>query len=99
MKLEGAQVVVVGMGKSGVAALRLLREKGASVRAVDEKQSGEIEGIPIEPQIAASFRDVDLVVLSPGVPMDLEVLNGLPVIGELELASYYLQGENIGITG
>src|SRR5437764_15384839 len=98
MKLEGAKVVVVGMGKSGVAALRLLREKGARVRAVDEKQTGEIEGIVIEPQIAASFHDVDLVVLSPGDPTDLEVLNGLPVIAELEMASYYLQGDSIGIT-
>ncbi|MGI8745825.1 MAG: UDP-N-acetylmuramoyl-L-alanine--D-glutamate ligase [Bryobacteraceae bacterium] len=92
-------VVVVGLARSGVAAIRLLREKGAQVRAVDEKLTGEIEGIPIEPQTAASLRDADLVVISPGVPADLPELDGLPVIGELELASFYLQGDTIGITG
>jgi UDP-N-acetylmuramoylalanine--D-glutamate ligase len=99
MNLKGANVVVVGMAKSGAAAIRLLREKGAHVRAVDEKLTGEVEGIPIEPQVADSFHDADLVVISPGVPIDLDVLIGLPVIGELELASYYLQGDTIGITG
>jgi UDP-N-acetylmuramoylalanine--D-glutamate ligase len=99
MTIEGVKVVVVGVARSGLAAIRLLREKGAHVRAVDEKLTGEIEGIAIEPQIAASFRDADLVVISPGVPADLDLLAGLPVIGELELASYYLQGDTIGITG
>ncbi len=40
MKLEGAKVVVVGMARSGVAAVELLREKGARVRAVDQKSGG-----------------------------------------------------------
>ncbi len=99
MKLEGAKVVVVGMARSGVAAVELLREKGASVRAVDQKP---VAGV--EPQTEASFRDAELIVLSPGVPADLPVLEGarrrgVRVIGDLELASWYLQGEIIGITG
>ena len=40
MKLKGAKVVVVGMARSGVAAVELLREKGASVRAVDQNPGG-----------------------------------------------------------
>ena len=104
MELGGKKVVVVGMARSGVAALRLLREKGASVRAVDEKPMGEMSGVTVEPQTEAAFRDADLVVISPGVPADLDLLNGVrargvPVIGELELAAPFLQGHTIGITG
>ncbi len=65
---------------------------------------GEIEGVTIEPQTEAAFRDAELVVLSPGVPPDLDLLapvraRGTPVIGELELAAPFLEGQNIGITG
>jgi UDP-N-acetylmuramoylalanine--D-glutamate ligase len=100
MKLEGAKVVVVGMARSGVAAVELLREKGARVRAVDQKPAAA----EVEPQTEDSFADAELIVLSPGVPADLAVLEsarrqGVRVIGDLELASWFLEGEIIGITG
>ena len=103
-KLEGVRVVVVGMGLSGVGALRLLRQQCAEVRAVDAKPTGEIEGVTVEPQTEAAFRDAELVVISPGVPADLDLLapvraRGVPVIGELELAAPFLKGPTIGITG
>ena len=103
MKLEGAQVVVVGMARSGVAAVELLREKGAIVRAVDQKPVPMV-GIEVEPQSEAAFAGAELIVLSPGVPADLPELQaararGVKVIGDLELASWYLKGEIIGITG
>src|SRR5580698_3331028 len=103
-KLLGTRVVVVGMGLSGVGAVRLLRQQGALVRAVDQKQKGEMEGVTIEPQTDAAFRDAELVVTSPGVPLDLDLFapvraRGIPVIGELELAAPFLEGPNIGITG
>ena len=96
-KLQGTRVVVVGMARSGVAAIELLRQHGAMVRAVDEKPMGEIEGVTVEPQTEAAFRDAELVVISPGVPADLDLLapvraRGVPVIGELELAAPYLAG-------
>jgi UDP-N-acetylmuramoylalanine--D-glutamate ligase len=92
------------MARSGVAAVRLLRKKGALARAVDAKPSGEIEGVTVEPQTESAFRDAELVVISPGVPADLEVLvavrsRGVPVIGELELAAPFIEGPTIGITG
>jgi UDP-N-acetylmuramoylalanine--D-glutamate ligase len=104
MKLDGVHVVVVGMARSGVAAVRLLQQKGALVRAVDEKPMGEVLGVTVEPQTEAAFRDADLVVISPGVPADLDLLEkararDVEVIGELELAAAYLQGPNIGVTG
>ncbi len=99
--LEGLQVAVVGMKRSGVAAVELLRRKGAAVRAVDETASQEMR---ILPQTLDSFEGVDMVVLSPGVPADLPVIGelrakGITVIGEVELAGYFLKGPIIGITG
>ncbi len=103
MKLDGANVVVVGMARSGVAAVELLREKGARVRAVDQN-AVKIPGIEVVPQTAEAFAGTELIVLSPGVPADVEVVSqarsrGVRVIGDLELASWFFEGEIIGITG
>jgi UDP-N-acetylmuramoylalanine--D-glutamate ligase len=102
-RVDGAKVAVVGMARSGVAAVELLRERGAFVSAIDQNPSA-IPGLIVEPQAESSFAGVDLIVLSPGVPADLDVLAkarraGVPVIGDLELAGWFLQGEIIGITG
>jgi len=91
------------MARSGVAAVELLMEQGARVTAVDQSPVKGLS-VPVRPQEAASFEGADLVVLSPGVPADLEVLQsvrgrGIPVVGDLELASWFLKGEIIGITG
>jgi UDP-N-acetylmuramoylalanine--D-glutamate ligase len=96
-------VAVVGMARSGVAAMQLLHDRGATVRAVDDKPMREILGVPVLPQNDEAFHDVDLVVISPGVPPDIDVLErvrkrGVPIISELELATY-LEGPSIGITG
>ncbi|MBC8166027.1 MAG: UDP-N-acetylmuramoyl-L-alanine--D-glutamate ligase [Bryobacteraceae bacterium] len=101
--VEGKTVLVVGMGKSGLAAIDLLLAKGATVRATDSRPV-EVCIVPLFPQTVETFTSVDLVVLSPGVPADIpEVLaarsKGIPVIGEVELAGYYLRGPVIGITG
>jgi UDP-N-acetylmuramoylalanine--D-glutamate ligase len=112
--LNGLSVAVVGMKRSGVAAVELLLTHGAVVCAVDEKPISELgaEGkrltelriVPLRPQTEAAFKGVDLIVLSPGVPADLPLVNaaranGVAVIGEVELAGYFLQGPVIGITG
>ena len=110
MELLNKSVVVVGMAKSGLAAVELLAGQGANVRAVDEKPGDAVRaqlaarGVPMQPQTPAAFEGADLIVISPGVPADLPLLEdarakGIPVIGELELASYYLKGKTIGITG
>jgi len=108
MKVEGALVVVVGMARSGVAAVELLMGQGARVTAVDQSVATNPKlaelGVSVQPQEAASFEAADLVVLSPGVPADLDLAEdarrrGVPVIGDLELASWFLKGEIIGITG
>lgn len=101
--LKGARVVVVGMAKSGIAAVELLVERGANVIAMDQKPVANAP-VEIHPQDPALIADTDLVVLSPGVPADSDVAEaarkrGVKVIGDLELASWFLKGDIIGITG
>jgi UDP-N-acetylmuramoylalanine--D-glutamate ligase len=115
MELKGKKVLVVGLGKSGLAAAIFLRRRGAQVTVSDTKSAEALardipalleEGINVESggHGLLTFRRQDLIVVSPGVPLDtpelVQVKNlGLPVIGELELAARYLQGQVIAITG
>jgi UDP-N-acetylmuramoylalanine--D-glutamate ligase len=110
VKIKGANALVVGMAKSGMASVELLRKHGAHVRATDLKpepavlQSLEKLGVPFAPQADTVFQAANLIVLSPGVPSDLAGLEaarrrGATVIGEVELAGYFLEGPVIGITG
>ena len=108
MKIHGAHVAVVGMARSGVAAVELLLAQGAHVVAVDQQPKPNVRlaalGIEIEQQAESSYAGADLVVLSPGVPADVDLAvaarkRGVKVIGDLELASWFLEGDHIGITG
>lgn len=115
MDLKGKKVLVVGLGKSGLAAALFLRHKGAQVTVSDvrsaEALADEIpalleEGIMVEAggHGLLTFRRQDLIVVSPGVPLDKPELVqakgfGLPVIGEMELASRFLKGRMLAITG
>jgi UDP-N-acetylmuramoylalanine--D-glutamate ligase len=91
-----------------VAAVELLLEKGAKVKAVDQRpvEGARLAalGVAAVAQTDAAFEGADLIVLSPGVPADLDVLSaargrGVKVIGDLELASWFLEGDIAGITG
>ena len=112
VELHGARVAVLGLAKSGLSAIALLRAQGALVTAADEKPlvalpettRAALEGVAFVQQADDPTAGQDLVVLSPGVPNDLEILTaargrGIPVIGELELASYFLVGPVLGVTG
>src|SRR5215467_9410132 len=110
VEIKGAKALVVGMAKSGLASVALLRKQGAEVRATDLKpapgvtQTLEELRVLFEVQSNVVFRGADLIVLSPGVPADLEGLEaarrrGAAVIGEVELAACFLEGPVVGITG
>ena len=115
MELKNKRVLVVGLGKSGVAAALFLRDRGARVTVSDARSAQELaKEIPalLEAGIAVesgghgllTFRRQDLIVVSPGVPLETaEVAQaarlGVPVIGELELASGFLRGKVVAITG
>src|SRR5208282_870957 len=109
MELKGKKVLVVGLGKSGLAAALFLRHKGAQVTVSDVRSAESLAkeipalleaGIMVESggHGLLTFRRQDLIVVSPGIPLDTPevkqvVAFGLPVIGELELASRYLKGQ------
>ncbi len=115
MELKNKRVLVVGLGKSGLAAALFLRDRGARVTVSDTRSAQALaKEIPalLEAGIAVeagghgllTFRRQDLIVVSPGVPLEtLEVAHaaqlGTPVIGELELASRFLMGKVVAITG
>jgi UDP-N-acetylmuramoylalanine--D-glutamate ligase len=113
VELSQARVLVIGLAKSGLAAIRLLAAQGARITGSDTRALEAIDGAgtllaetgaKFIPQGGEIHRDQDLVVLSPGVPVDAEPARkataaGIPVIGEMELASYFLQGPIAAITG
>jgi UDP-N-acetylmuramoylalanine--D-glutamate ligase len=115
MELAGKRVLVVGLGRSGVASALFLQSRGARVTVSDAKSEDQLrEQIPtlLDAGIAVetgahgerTFRNQDLIVVSPGVPVDAEPLVqaralGQPVIGEIELASQFLSGPIVAITG
>ncbi len=110
--VAGRRVVVVGAARSGVAAAHLLARKGARVTlsesrpVIDDAAALQAAGVTLEVggHQPATFDAADLVVVSPGVPTEQPLLasamaRGVDVIGELELASRWLQGPVIAITG
>jgi UDP-N-acetylmuramoylalanine--D-glutamate ligase len=110
--VDGRRVLVVGAARSGRAAAELLVSRGARVTLTDRasdipdaerlRQAGVV--LDLAGHEAGLFDAADLIVTSPGVPPELDELAsaraaGVPVIGELELASRWLQGRIIAITG
>ena len=115
MELKDKRVLVVGLGKSGVASALFLKERGARVTVSDTKSPDQLRdeipvlldhGIAVETggHGERTFRGQDLIVVSPGVPVDAKPLvqaraSGEPVIGEIELAAQHLKGPIVAITG
>jgi UDP-N-acetylmuramoylalanine--D-glutamate ligase len=110
--VAGQRVVVVGAARSGVAAAELLARRGARVTVTDRKTEIDAadaladRGIALElgGHRAETLASADLVVVSPGVPLDQPALEaardaGVPIVGELELASRWLKGRVIAVTG
>jgi UDP-N-acetylmuramoylalanine--D-glutamate ligase len=115
MELNNKRVLVVGLGKSGVASALFLKAHGSRVTVSDAKSGDELRneipalldhGITVETggHGERTFREQDLIVVSPGVPVDAPLLQqaralGEMVIGEIELAAQFLPGPIVAITG
>ena len=115
MDLKEKRVLVVGLGKSGVASALFLKAHGAQVTVSDTKSGDDLRneiptlldhGITVETggHGERTFRGQDLIVVSPGVPVDAPPLVqarslGEMVIGEIELAAQFLPGPIVAITG
>src|SRR5215467_2940310 len=115
MDLQNKRVLVVGLGRSGAASALFLKSRGARVTVSDSKPEAELhheilplleQGITVETGRHGdrTFREQDLIVVSPGIPFDSPPLVqarslGEPVIGEIELAARFLPGRIVAITG
>ena len=110
--VRGKRVAVVGGAASGVAAARLLVERGAEVTLTDLRPAldaaADLASLGVSLALGSHPEGLltgsDLVVVSPGVPADQPSVSaaraaGVPVIGEVELASRWLRGRVVAITG
>jgi UDP-N-acetylmuramoylalanine--D-glutamate ligase len=112
---KGKRVSVFGLGRSGRAAADLLLDLGAMVSIVEEQSNQDVESASAEyvlrgarvyvgDQFIEGLRDLDLLVISPGVSKDHRLVQeirqrGIPIIGEMELAGWFLQAPIIAVTG
>lgn len=110
----GMKALAVGLGKSGLAAVRYLHSLGLKTAASEYKQQITAEEQTVLAECGAAlelgghspdfFADADLIVVSPGVPTNLPVLNaarsrGVPVLGELALAAGRIPVPVLAVTG
>lgn len=114
IELQGRRVLVVGMARSGIACVQMLAQKGAQVIANDSKGRDQLHGLedlrhaPVEWALGMPADRLldrcEMVVISPGVPIQSAFIGiarekGIPVIGELELASWFCRAPIVAITG
>ena len=111
--LTNKRVLVVGLGRSGIAAAKLCAARGAHVTVTDKRDAGAFGGalgelpVSVERELGghqrATFTRAELIVLSPGVPDIPELAAaraaGVTVTGEMELASRFVSSTLIAITG
>lgn len=116
MDIQNRKVLVVGTGISGIGAAKLLKETGAHPILFDNNEKLDIEGFKKENKDIADITvilgnvpedlkgEIALLVISPGVPIDLPLVEefkmaGIPIWGEIELAYRFGKGHIIAITG
>ena len=116
MDLQNKTVLVIGTGKSGIGAAGLLSKAGAKTILFDSNEKLDVEALKERTAGIASLQivtgtlpleleeQVELLVVSPGVPIDSDMVvsfekRGIPVWGEIELAYVFSKGEVIAITG
>ena len=116
MELQNKTVLVIGTGKSGIGAAGLLSKAGAKTILFDSNEKLNVEALKEKTAGIASLQlvtgtlpleleeQVELLVVSPGVPIDSDMVvsfekRGIPVWGEIELAYVFSKGEVIAITG
>lgn len=114
MELKDRKALVVGLGRSGLAAAEFLCSRGARVTVTDVQPADSlgalIRRLPSDVRLRLGghpieeFRTSDFIVLSPGVPASLPQMvearrAGVPILSEVELAFRFLSGFFVGITG
>jgi len=112
--LKNKKILIIGMARSGVAVAKVLNKFGAYIIMNDLKNVEQLRNLvdDVKPYVNEfvlgshidNFNNIDLVVLSPGVPLYIDPvkkakLHNIEVIGELELAYRLIEGKFVGITG
>ncbi|HEQ60717.1 MAG TPA: UDP-N-acetylmuramoyl-L-alanine--D-glutamate ligase [Firmicutes bacterium] len=111
--IHGKLVLVLGLGRSGIAACRLCHKQGARVIGMDRRGAGELNGavedlrrggIEIILENDQRTEPIDLLVCSPGIPFAHPTIQwcrqlDIPVVSEIELASWYCPGTLVAVTG
>ena len=114
-RFDNKRILVMGMGRSGIACARFLNDRGGEVTVTDSADAStlasaaaELRGLGIAVEMGRHsgdlFTSLDLIVISPGVPHTLEPLEearrrGIPVIGEIELACRFIGQPIVAVTG
>jgi UDP-N-acetylmuramoylalanine--D-glutamate ligase len=109
------KALVVGLGRSGIAATKLLCKKGIKVTVTDELNKSDLKDaleslkgfdfeLELGKHVLKTFTDNDFIVVSPGVRLDIKPLqqaekSKIPIISELELASQFISEPIIAVTG
>ncbi len=116
MPVTEKTIVVVGLGKSGAATAKFLKRRGASVTLSDSAGEQELDqaliaaaraddiALELGGHTEKTFLAADMIVISPGVPLSLSVLQKalqqkIPVIGEIELAATFVTQPLVAVTG
>ncbi len=117
MKLKNKNVLVIGLAVTGVPLVKVLHSLGANVTVNDLKEKKDLTesmkkllGLDVKyilgkhPKDAEFLEGIDLVVVSPGVPLDIPFVNKIKnkeieIIGEIELAYRLSKGNIVAITG
>jgi len=115
MELRDKKILVVGLARTGVAVTRFLAQAGAQVTVTDMREEealadvldelSDLEiGYELGRHVPYSFMMADLIVVSPGVPMDIKPLTMARaqrrrVVSEVELASWFIKAPMVAITG
>ncbi len=114
-ELRNKVIWILGMGRSGLAAARLLKETGAEVFVTEMKPAEEVKGsVEVLEELGLEYETgghrlagralPEFAVISPGIPTDAPVVHwlrneGRPVFSEVEVASWFYYGTIIGVTG
>ena len=116
MEIQGKKVLVVGTGKSGIGAASLLAKVGGAPVLFDSNERLDLEELRVRTEGIKNLeiclgtvpekekKEIALVVISPGVPVDAPMLaeyreRNVPIWGEIELAYAFAKGRVIAITG